>query len=66
VKALYDYNGFNLGVEDLEFQAGDIFYVTATPDDGWWVGEHLNPTRRQPGRRLLPSNFVVRYQPPPA
>ena len=62
MKALYDFNG--PGAEELDLQAGEVLYVTATPDDGWWIGGHLNPTWRQPGKKILPSNFVIHYQPP--
>ncbi len=44
--------------EDLELLEGDIVGVTVLREDGWAIGEPVNDTRRQPGRDLLPSNFV--------
>ncbi len=47
--------------EEFDFQEGDIIAVTATPEDGWWSGELLDETRRQPGRHIFPSNFVCLF-----
>ncbi|KAL0568113.1 hypothetical protein V5O48_013882 [Marasmius crinis-equi] len=57
VKALYSYAG-ELD-EDFSFQAGDIIAVTATPNDGWWSGHLVDENKRQPGKHVFPSNFVV-------
>ncbi|KAJ7252427.1 SH3 domain-containing protein [Mycena haematopus] len=59
VKALYDYTA-TIG-EEFDFQAGDVIAVTATPDDGWWSGELLDEARREEGRHVFPSNFVVLF-----
>jgi len=59
VKALYDYRATIS--EEFDFQAGDIIAVTATPDDGWWVGELLDEERRVEGRNVFPSNFVCLF-----
>ena len=53
---MYDYQAVE--VHDMSFQSGDRIAVTATPDDGWWIGELLNKVRRVPGRSVFPSNFV--------
>ncbi|KAL0575008.1 formin-binding protein [Marasmius crinis-equi] len=57
VKALYSYAG-ELD-KDFSFQAGDIIAVTATPNDGWWSGHLVDENKRQPGKHVFPSNFVV-------
>jgi hypothetical protein len=57
VKALYAYKAETS--DEFDFQAGDVIAVTATPDDGWWSGELLDDARRQPGRHVFPSNFVI-------
>ena len=59
VKALYSYRGTT--DEEFDFQEGDIIAVTATPEDGWWSGELQDDKRRQPGKYLFPSNFVVLF-----
>jgi len=59
VKALYDYTATIS--EEFDFQAGDIIAVTATPDDGWWIGELLDEERRVEGRNVFPSNFVCLF-----
>ncbi|KII95508.1 hypothetical protein PLICRDRAFT_48462 [Plicaturopsis crispa FD-325 SS-3] len=59
VKALYDYTASI--EEEFDFQSGDIIAVTATPEDGWWSGELLDESRRQPGRHVFPSNFVCLF-----
>ncbi|CAK5266105.1 unnamed protein product [Mycena citricolor] len=59
VKALYDYTATI--AEEFDFQAGDVIAVTATPDDGWWSGELLDEARREEGRHVFPSNFVVLF-----
>ncbi|KAJ3501829.1 hypothetical protein NLJ89_g9163 [Agrocybe chaxingu] len=58
VKALYDYVATN-DVE-LSFKAGDVISVTATTEDGWWAGEHLDKSKRVIGKFLFPCNFVYR------
>ncbi|TBU44386.1 hypothetical protein BD309DRAFT_1027146 [Dichomitus squalens] len=59
VKAMYNYRATI--DEEFDFQEGDIIAVTATPEDGWWSGELLDETRRQPGRHIFPSNFVCLF-----
>ncbi|KAI0740982.1 hypothetical protein C8Q76DRAFT_607897 [Earliella scabrosa] len=59
VKAMYNYRATI--EEEFDFQEGDIIAVTATPEDGWWSGELLDETRRQPGRHIFPSNFVCLF-----
>lgn len=59
VKALYDYAATI--PEEFDFQAGDVIAVTATPDDGWWIGELLDEARREEGRDVFPSNFVCLF-----
>jgi predicted nucleotidyltransferase len=59
VKALYDYQATI--AEEFDFQAGDVIAVTATPDDGWWIGELLDEARREEGRDVFPSNFVCLF-----
>ncbi|CAA7260508.1 unnamed protein product [Cyclocybe aegerita] len=58
VKALYDYVPTN-DVE-LSFKAGDVISVTATTEDGWWAGEHIDKSKRVIGKFLFPCNFVYR------
>ncbi|KAL1945469.1 hypothetical protein VTO73DRAFT_2320 [Trametes versicolor] len=59
VKAMYNYRATI--DEEFDFQEGDIIAVTATPEDGWWSGELLDETRRQPGKHIFPSNFVCLF-----
>ena len=59
VKAMYNYRATI--EEEFDFQEGDIIAVTATPEDGWWSGELLDETRRQPGKHIFPSNFVCLF-----
>ena len=59
VKAMFPYHASEL--EDLELLKGDVVGVTALREDGWAIGEPVNETRRQPGRHLLPSNFVCLF-----
>ncbi|KAI0752871.1 hypothetical protein C8Q80DRAFT_1217267 [Daedaleopsis nitida] len=59
LKAMYNYRATI--DEEFDFQEGDIIAVTATPEDGWWSGELLDETRRQPGRHIFPSNFVCLF-----
>lgn len=58
VQALYNYQPED--PEDLRLQAGDLVAVYAVQEDGWWSGEMMDPSRREPGRHNLPSNFVLR------
>ncbi|KAH9942151.1 uncharacterized protein BXZ73DRAFT_41088 [Epithele typhae] len=57
VQAIFGYTATT--EEEFDFQKGDIIAVTATPPDGWWSGELLDDTRRQPGHNVFPSNFVA-------
>ncbi|KAG5219687.1 SH3-domain-containing protein [Salix suchowensis] len=59
VKALYDYQATT--PEEFDFQTGDVIAVTATPEDGWWIGELLDENRREPRRNVFPSNFVCLF-----
>ncbi|PIL33656.1 hypothetical protein GSI_04279 [Ganoderma sinense ZZ0214-1] len=56
VKAMFPYLATKS--EDLELLEDDIVGVTALREDGWVIGEPVDATRRQPGKFLLPSNFV--------
>ncbi|BEI85420.1 hypothetical protein CcaverHIS002_0508210 [Cutaneotrichosporon cavernicola] len=56
VRALFSYQAQS--PVEFDFQADDIIAVTSTPDDGWWSGELLDESRRQPGRTDFPSNFA--------
>ncbi|KIK61070.1 hypothetical protein GYMLUDRAFT_588305 [Collybiopsis luxurians FD-317 M1] len=56
VRALFDYQAIT--DEELNFQAGDVIAVTATPEDGWWSGVLLDEGRRQLGRYVFPCQYV--------
>ncbi|GMK55472.1 hypothetical protein CspeluHIS016_0205280 [Cutaneotrichosporon spelunceum] len=56
VRALFPYQA--VGPFEFDFQKDDIIAVTSTPSDGWWSGELLDESRRQPGRTDFPSNFA--------
>jgi len=57
VKALYNFRA----TEEIEFdfQAGDIIAVTSTKFTDWWFGSLLDETRRVPGRKVFPRNYVT-------
>ncbi|KAJ7062816.1 hypothetical protein C8F01DRAFT_986298 [Mycena amicta] len=58
-QALYDYKATS--PEEFDFQPGDVIAVTATPPDGWWLGELLDERRRVEGRNVFPSNYVTLF-----
>lgn len=58
VKALFKYRAAD--DEEFDFEKDDIIAVTSAPKMGWWTGELVDKSRKQPqGRNSFPSNYVT-------
>ena len=50
---------------EVPFEGGDIMQIIRVHDDDWWLGLHLDESKRFAGRFLLRSHLLDRVPPPP-